>query len=109
MNEGSLRCIQLYLDIYGYNFSKLADVIEDKLRAQYAGAFKQREFALLGKQIANLSAETTLLRTQNNDILPKEKERIEADVKRINQLRKAILHGDLIESYREDPTATLTI
>lgn len=108
LNEGSLRGVQMYLDIYGYNFSKLADVIEDQLRAQYAQQFKKREFALLGKQIANLSANTLLLQTNVIDILPQEKLRIAADIKRINQLRKAILHGDLIESYREDPTATMT-
>lgn len=104
---GVLRGINAYLDTYGYNYQKLADVVEDKLRADYAGAMKKREFALLGKQIANLAAHTMLLLGQK-DLLPEEKNRIVADIARINQLRKAILHGDLIESYREDPTATMT-
>lgn len=118
INQGTLKGINNYLETYGFNYETLAKSIENQYlyrvnsgkyksdRALRAAVYSDwQQWRNLIRTESEIVAYTTLLEGQT-ELLPEEKEKIIALTQKLVQERKAIMHGDIIESMREDPAAT---
>lgn len=114
MNKGTLDGLTNYQDYYGNNYRVLADAMEDIVRTKifdemekddkFAWSQKElqkRQLTLLIKNIVNLSAQTTLLKSQKQ-LTDKERERIEHDINRIDQDIQRMQHDDVVWLWHND-------